>query len=229
MNTDLQKLCAWTGIPAMTLFFLGMVVMTFIPPLSPALDAEQVAQVYRTYTTEIRAGGMMVAISSIFAITFYAVVSIQLRAMEGTQRPVMAYAQLVAGAANIQFFILPGLLWCVAAFRPDRPVEITHALNDLAWFIAICPWPVTFIQMLICGFAILKHSSTNPIFPRWVGFFNLWGALTFVPGALLPFFKTGPFAWNGMLSFWVPGSIFGIWFIVMQVMVLKAINKEKSS
>ena len=39
MNSDLQRLCAWTGIAAMALFFAGMVVMTFIPPLSPALSA----------------------------------------------------------------------------------------------------------------------------------------------------------------------------------------------
>ena len=57
-------------------------------------------------------------------ITFFAVISIQLRALEGPERPVMAYAQMIAGAANVQFFIMPGLLWCVAAFRPERPAEV---------------------------------------------------------------------------------------------------------
>ena len=226
MNKGLQRLCAWCGIPAMAVFFIGMLVMTFIPPLSPALSADQVAHIYQTYTTEIRIGAVLVAISSMFAILFYAAVSIQLRAMEGQQRPVMAYAQFIAGAANVQFFILPGLLWIVASFRPDRPAEITHALNDIAWIIAIAPWPITMVQMLICGIAILKYSSSNQVFPRWVGFFNIWGALTFMAGALLPFFKTGPFAWNGLLTFWLPASIFGIWFIVMQVAVLKAIAAE---
>jgi hypothetical protein len=229
VNTELQKFSAWMGIPAMTVFFIGMAIMTFIPPLSPALSADEVANIYRTYTTQIRAGAVMVAVSSIFAVPFFAVVSIQLRAMEGTRRPVMAYAQMIAGAANIQFFILPGLLWAVAAFRPDRPPEIISALNDLAWIVAILPWPITFIQMVVCGLAILKHSSNNPVFPRWAGFFNLWGALIFIPGSLLPFFKTGPFAWNGMLSFWLPGTIFGIWYIVMQVLVLKAIKREQQA
>ena len=227
MNSDLQKICAWTGIPAVTVFFIGMAIMTFIPPLSPALSAEEVAHTYQTHTALIRTGAVIVAISSIFAVMFYASISMQIRAMEGSKRPIMAYAQLIAGAANIQFFILPALLWIVAAFRPDRPIEITYALNDLAWIIAIDPWPITFIQMLICGLAILKHASTSPVFPRWVGFFNLWGALVFIPGSLLPFFKTGPFAWNGLLSFWLPGSIFGVWFIVMQIMMLKAIKGEQ--
>jgi hypothetical protein len=229
LNKKLQKICAYCGIPAMAVFFIGMAIMTFIPPLSPALSPDQVAEVYRTYTTQIRAGGVMVATSAMPAILFFAAVSMQLRALEGTGRPVLAYAQMIAGAANIQFFIMPGLLWCIAAFRPERNPEILSALNDIAWIVAILPWPITMVQMIICGLAILEHSERNPIFPRWVGFFNLWGAVTFLPGALLPFFKTGPFAWNGLLSFWVPGTIFGLWYIIMQITIVKAINREQAA
>jgi len=100
MDNDLQRLCAWTGIAAMALFFVGMVVMTFIPPLSPALSAEQVALVYQTHTTAIRTGALLVLISSMLAAPFYAAVSIQLRAMEGDKRPVLAYAQLAAGTGT---------------------------------------------------------------------------------------------------------------------------------
>ena len=227
MNTDLQRLCAWTGVVAMMMFFAGMLVMTFIPPLSPALNAEQVALVYQTHTTAIRSGAVLVLISSMLAAPFYAVVSIQLRAMEGDKRPVMAYAQLAAGTANILFFILPALLWVVAAFRPERPAEITHALNDLAWIITILPWPLTAMQMLVCGATILKHGARVPIFPRWLAFYNLWSALLMAPGSLIPFFKTGPFAWDGLFAFWLPATVFGIWFVVMQVMVLKAIRAEQ--
>jgi hypothetical protein len=227
MNTDLQRWFAWTGIPSMVLFFIGMVVMTFIPPLSPALSANEVASIYQNNTTGIRIGAVMILISSMVAIPFYGAVSIQLRAMEGDKRPVAAYAQLAAGAANIQFFILPALLFVIASFRPERSPELTSLLNDLAWIITILPWPITGAQMLICGVAILKHSSHSKVFPRWVGFLNLWLLLLMVPGSLIPFFKTGPFAWNGLLAFWIPATMFGIWFIVMQVMVLKAIDAEK--
>jgi hypothetical protein len=229
MNTQLQKLCASTGIPSALVFFAGMLVMTFLPPLSPALDADTIAAIYRDNTTAIRAGAILIIISSMLAITFYASISIQLRAMEGAQRPIMSYAQMIAGAANIQFFILPGLLFVVASFRPQRSPEMLQTLNDLAFLITILPWPITCIQATICGVAILAHADRNPVFPRWVGFFNLWVAFLFLPGALIPFFKTGPFAWDGLLAFWVPATMFGLWFIVMQLHVRRAIEREAQS
>jgi hypothetical protein len=45
-----------------------------------------------------------------------------------------------------------------------------------------------------------------------------------VPACLLTFFKTGPFAWNGLLAFWVPATVFGLWFWVVGFAVIKAIK-----
>lgn len=227
MNPETQRLCAYSGIISMLMFFVGMLVMTFLPPLSPSLGIDEVATIYRDNATAIRAGAVLIIISSLFAIPFYAVISVQLRRIEGRARPVLAYTQMIAGAANIQFFILPGLLFAVASYRPERMPEITHALNDLAWIITILPWPITFVQALACGIAILRYQPDAVLFPRWVGFFNLWVAVLFIPGSLIPFFKTGPFAWDGLLAFWIPATMFGFWFVVMQMVILKAIRNEE--
>jgi hypothetical protein len=51
--------------------------------------------------------------------------------------------------------------------------------------------------------------------PRWVGFANIWIAILFLPGALLPFFHSGPFSWNGIIGFWlVANALFG-WIVIM--------------
>ena len=100
-------------------------------------------------------------------------------------------------------------------------------LNDLAWIIAVLPWPITSIKMIICGVAILKHSAHSNVFPRWLGYLNLWGAVSFVCGSMLPFFKTGSFALDGILSFWVPATVFGLWFVFMQLACLKSIRAEE--
>ncbi len=100
-------------------------------------------------------------------------------------------------------------------------------LNDLSWIFAVLPWPPAFMQNIAIAAAILTDKSANPIFPRWVAYMNIWVSLAYIPGGLLPFFKSGPFAWNGILVFWLAGSVFIIWFVAMTVMLLKAIKRQE--
>ena len=53
------------------------------------------------------------------------------------------------------------------------------------------------------------------MFPSWVGYTNFWVGLGLIPATLIPFFHTGPLAWNGLLGFYVPASVFVIWYGVM--------------
>ena len=64
------------------------------------------------------------------------------------------------------------------------------------------------MQNIAIGIAAFKDTEAK-VFPRWLGYFNFWAALAFLPAALLYFFKTGPFAWDGVFVFWVPLTIFG--------------------
>jgi len=41
------------------------------------------------------------------------------------------------------------------------------------------------------------------------------------------FFKHGPFAWNGVLAWWIPLTMFFIWFVVMTVLLLRAIADDE--
>ena len=44
--------------------------------------------------------------------------------------------------------------------------------------------------------------------------------------SVIPFFKIGPFAWNGLVGFWIPATVFGLWMLVMWWVTLKAIDKD---
>jgi hypothetical protein len=39
--------------------------------------------------------------------------------------------------------------------------------------------------------------------------------------------RTGPFAWNGLLVFWMALSIYVVWIIMLSVMLFKAISKQE--
>ena len=43
--------------------------------------------------------------------------------------------------------------------------------------------------------------------------------------AVLPFFKSGPGAWNGLLPWYIPFIDFFAWFLIITVLTIKAINK----
>lgn len=225
MNKNYQRLSAWAGFIAMGVFFCGLIVMTFFPPLAPSLTPEQVAAIYQAHAFEIRLGALLIVISAMFCGPFDAAIFMQLKRMEGN-RPIGAYGQLASGIANIQFFILPGILFVIAAYRPNRPPEVLYALNDIAWIVTMLPWTVGAMQCLCIGGSVLIHGTATSPYPRWVGYFNIWIAIGMATSSVIPFFKTGPFAWNGIVGFWIPATVFGLWMAVMWWMTLRAINTD---
>ncbi|HMB60720.1 MAG TPA: hypothetical protein VKN35_12475 [Xanthomonadales bacterium] len=63
--------------------------------------------------------------------------------------------------------------------------------------------------------ASLADDSEEPTFPRLSGYFNLWAFVLSVPTQFIFFFKSSPFAWGGILAFWMPLTVFMAWFIIM--------------
>lgn len=227
MNTfAVQRLFTWSGIAGVIVFFLGFVFAGFIPPPSPSLTPVAVATHYAEHANGIRFGMVLTLISGMFVLPMVGVISAQMRRIRGISSAVV-YAQISAGAVGCVFFFLGAVAFLTAAYRPDRPMELTYVLNDFAWIMAVITWPPACMQCLVIGIAVLSDPATPPVFPRWVGFLNFWVAIGFLPSGLLPFFKSGPFAWNGLLVFWLAGSVFGAWFIAMTVVLLKAIRQEQ--
>jgi hypothetical protein len=71
--------------------------------------------------------------------------------------------------------------------------------------------------------------SARQVFPRWVGYANLWVPLTFVPALMPFFFKTGPFAWQGLLVFYLGLATLGAWVVIMVWALLRAVREQATS
>lgn len=225
MNKKFQKFGAWSGFAAANIFFVGLVVAGFFPPVPPSLTGPEVQALIQAHAMEIKVGGLLIIISAMFAAPFDAAIFLQLRRMEGN-RPLGSYAQLGSGFANIQFFILPGVLFIVMAFRPDRSVDALYALSDLAWIVTLLPWTVGAMQCFCTGVAILSHPEVTNVYPRWAGFFSIWISVGMATSSVVPFFTVGPFAWNGIFGFWIPATVFGLWMLVFWWWTLKAIDTD---
>ena len=191
-----QRICAYSGIVCVLLFFGGFVAAGFLPPLSPSMSAAQIAAHYQAHTAGIRLGAGLIFLSSGFYVWFTAVISGQMRRIPGVH-PTVINATLAGGAFGCLTFLVPALLFVVTAFRPDRSPDATLLLNDMSWIILVMPWIPFMAQYFAFAFAILSDPRPQPLFPRWLAYFNIWAELMFTPAIILPFFKSGPFAWNG--------------------------------
>jgi hypothetical protein len=50
---------------------------------------------------------------------------------------------------------------------------------------------------------------------------SLWDALLLVPDGLMAFFKVGPFAWDGIMAFYIPLTVFFVWLVGMTVVMFR--------
>ena len=160
--------------------------------------------------------------------TWSAAVSGQLKRIEGHIAP-LANAQRLLGALLAVDFIFPTFVWQAILFRPDTTsTELTYRLNDLAWrpFVGIVSTGV--LECLSIGAAILIDQRATPVFPRWAGCYNIFVASTIVPAGLVVFYKRGPFAWNGLLAWWLLVVSFFTWMIVMTVLVLGNLGQQQA-
>jgi hypothetical protein len=240
-----QRFCAWCGVICVLLFFAAFAIAGFIPPLAPHSSAQSIAHFYRSHATRIKLGGCVMLLTGMFYAAFTGVISAQMRRIPGIH-PSAVYVQMCAGAFACLTFLVPAMLFIVAAFRPARDPAITQTLNDMGWIFVVMPWPPFMAQNYAFAYAIVtdrvesagadssagsagaEPADSRPLFPRWLGYLNFWCPLIYSPAILLPFFKVGPFDWRGIFVFWIPGTIFTIQFIANTVMLLRAIDREEA-
>ena len=225
MNKKIQLLCAWSGPCFMGFLLVGFwFIAHYVPPHSPNMTAAEVAAFYQASTLQIRVGLFITMFGSALYLPWSAVISDLIARIEGRFGP-LSMLQFGSGALTILLFAFPTWLFAVAAFRPERDPELILLINDVAWLCFVGLFSPFFFVPIAIGVSAFLDKHNPPIFPRWVGYFNLWMALLVIPGGLTIFFKSGAFAWNGLLAFWVPLTIFGIWFTVMFLVMVKAIKR----
>ncbi len=78
--------------------------------------------------------------------------------------------------------------------------------------------------MACFGIAVLLDRREKPIFPRWLGYYNLWVALMFMPGTFNVFFHDGPLAWNGIIAWYMPLAVFASWLIINPIFLSRAVD-----
>jgi hypothetical protein len=229
MDPFRQKLCIWAGPVSLACFLIGMSFTGFALPMSSELRPEEVVAFYQQHRVGIRIAAIFSLFCSGFMMMFAAAISAQLQRIEGRTTP-WVFVQLMGGVMGNIPFALTGIIWTVAAFRPDRSPEVTQAINDLAWFVLEMPAPTAAIQFLAIICVVLGDHSNDPVFPKWVAYLNILVALAFLPGVaggLLVDYKT--MDWNGAIAYSLPGAASASWILLMFVALRNAAKRAPST
>ena len=228
MHPTNQKFGLWCGAIFLLCFTSGLAfVAPLVPPVSPADSAEEVAEFFRDNAWRIKLGCLVTMLGAACQVPLFLTLSCQLARTERGV-PIMAINQFAVASFNAAFFILGPVIWVTVAFRPDIAPELARSINDLGWityFFIISP---AILQNVCIAWAIFGDHNETPILPRWYAYLNLWVAMTYIPAGLVPFFKVGPFAWDGLVSFWIVVIDFAVWTLAMIYVCYRAIRQQQT-
>jgi hypothetical protein len=229
VSGTIQRLCAWAGPAFIVSYVIAFgVIAGFIPPPDPSWTPAQVAAFYEEHRTAIRIGQVLALVFSTLLFPFFALISSRIARIERGGFSLLAQIQFGGAILLIVFFQLCSMLWIAATFRPELGAESVRMLHDLSWLVFVMVFPAYVLQMICIATAGFMDRGEYPTWPRWAAYLNLWVGMSGAGGGLAVFFKEGPFAWNGLVGFWVPVVMFASWLVVTTVLLLRAIERERA-
>jgi hypothetical protein len=224
-----QRVLLWVGIVCAVLYgFAYVVLLEFLPPPAPLLDAESVVALYAHNNIQFRIGAGLMIFTGAFAVPMSITIAIQMARLE-KGFPYLATLQILTSLVGAWIFVWPAVIWNVCAFTANRSPEITVSLHQLAWLTFVTPGSFFWMQVGSVGLVALvgRQDVPHSAFPRWFGWFSLFAALEMsLPPTFAGVFWTGPFAWNGLITFYLTIVNYGLWLTAMMVLLFKALRGQ---
>lgn len=235
MNTErresiefrIQVLCiAWgTLFTVFTVIgWLGMAQGLF--PVPASLTPEQTAAYFARHSFEMRTGCFLYILGAGLFGLWIAQLGVMLAEIEG-KGPVLTIAGVTAGNGVIAFVMMSCCLWISAANRADADPDVVVTLNDAAWHGFLLTWPALSLQMLTTGVITRLDDRSHPLVPRWVSTPSLFCGVGIAMASGPAWMKSGPFAWNGVLGYYVPMLMWGVWFEIHSWYMLMAVLRAR--
>jgi len=227
MTHRTEKYCALSSVAGIVILLVGFWPLAGLLPVpDPNDSAEQIAEFYRTGTTQLRVG-LFVTLIGMGGYGPLCVAITRRMSRMSPRQSALAYLQLSAGTVGWVFLYLPILIMSATAYRPQRAPEVTQAMHDIAWFVLVMDFVPFCVQYIAIAVAVFSDRARVPVFPRWVAYLNLWVVLLFIPTGVITFFKTGPFTYGGILGFYIPLAVFAVWLVAMPYAVLCHLQREE--
>lgn len=225
------KVCGWSG-PLFVVLFLAVWagVAGWFPPPREDWDLAAVVRFYTDNSVRIRLGmGLAAFVSGLYLLWTIAIARV-MRKLEGTSSAPLTVLQICGGLGTCFAIIFFAILWMTAAFQAgvrDADPHSIQLFNDTGWIAFDMVGIPTMVQMACLGVVILgrRDPGTPQLMPRWVAYLSFFVTLSFFEVLLLLFFKSGPFAWHGVVTYYVILIGFFGWMGAAGFYVLKAVRR----
>jgi hypothetical protein len=222
-----QMISAWCGpLFLVTFVYFWGVAGHNIPNPAPSLTAEALKARYLADLGQIRLGFIVSLITVYLYMPWSALLAGQMSRIEGKNMPVLSFLQLIGGGLTVMVVSFSAMFWAVAAFRPERDAADFQLLTDTGWLCIDLLYTCTTLQMVAAALVGLADKSVTPLFPRWVCFLTIWCSISFFLASLTGVLKTGPFAWNGLLSYYIPYFCWLCWFSIASIFMIREVRRR---
>lgn len=220
------KACAWAGplFLVLLIVFWGLMGGN-VPPFGSDVPAQIVADYLSDHALRVRIGMIVtVAAGPLYLVWGVAISWVMERIRPGDT--ILPRLQIWGAGFTTLVITIPGCIWATAAFRPDTLApQTTLMLYDLGWMLFDVQWSLTSLQILAMAICFLQDRRSDPIVPRWAGWFTAWVGCMLPILALISLFKSGPFARNGLINYWFEFPVFFLFMIVVSVVILRAVSR----
>jgi hypothetical protein len=112
----------------------------------------------------------------------------------------------------------------LGAFRSGYDPEILAMLYDFGYLAYIGSLGCFCVMWMAFGLAIILDQ--NNVLPKWLGYYTVWQYVTELMAAPVWISKSGPFAWNGLMTFWFAMVLYVSWQFIVYICIYRAIKNQ---
>ena len=205
---------------------LGFAVFAgFWPPPAEDLNANEIAAFFADNETRLRIGMVLMAAGAPLYYAWSVALSKIISRIEGPMGP-LSSVELLGGLLTGLVTMVPATIWLTATFRVEtRSAETIQLMYDFGWIFFDITFMCSVMQNVALGIAILRDRRDEPLMPRWTAWVAFLASATYFPLTLMPFFRTGPFAWDGLLNFWAVFVMFFVLIVVITPYAYRALRR----
>lgn len=215
--------CNWIFVALTAVGWLG--IAHFWAPARADLSLEETKRWFtETHHTGVIVGCTLFYIAAGILTPGSIAMGIMLAKIEG-RRPLWSYTMAVSGVFISIIVFFNACAWIVSAYRKESDASVLQAFSDWAWFAFLLGWIYLAIEMFATAAVELMDDRPQPMVPRWFSWLTIAGGFTIFFAAGPAFFKSGPFAYHGLLAFYLPVAIWGGYIAVTTWYMLEELRR----